>query len=520
MNFLKNWRSLKMDLFYLFLIVYAIIITILLIQKVTSLSKMIKNEKESIDNRKATNQKLQKAYEIIERSSSIVFEWSIGPEAPAKYVSKNISLFGYTPEEFLTNKIDYWDFVYKEDVEKAREIVWGNRNKEIDEYKHMYRIVCKNGDIRWVEEWAILERNENGVAIEEKGILRDITEQIMNEEKIQKLTYNDKLTGLYNRLYYDIAINELFEKKEYPISIIMGDINGLKLTNDAFGHKAGDDLLILAAEIIKNSCRKQDIAARLSGDEFSVIMPGADKSEAELVCEKIRNASSNSSINQMCLSIALGHATTNSEINTMGEVLREAEDVMYRNKLNESRSIRRTIITTLQASLEQKTLETKEHAERIGVISLELGKTLGLSHDQMEELSIASSMHDIGKTGIPDSILSKPGALTEEEWQIMKKHPEIGYHILLSSPTMSKIAEYILSHHERWDGKGYPQGLAQEDIPLISRIIAIADTYDVMLSDRPYRNAVSKEEALDEIIRCSGTQFDPTLVKLFVRLVA
>jgi diguanylate cyclase (GGDEF)-like protein len=342
----------------------------------------------------------------------------------------------------------------------------------------------------------------------------------LSEEKIQKLTYNDKLTGLYNRLYYDIAINEMFDKREYPISIIMGDINGLKLTNDAFGHKSGDDLLILAAEIIKSSCRKQDIAARLSGDEFSIIMPGADKSEAEKVCEKIRCISMNSSINQMCLSIALGHATTTSEIDTMGEILREAEDAMYRNKLNESRSIRSTIITTLQASLEQKTLETKEHAERISIVSMEIGKALGFSHDQMEELSIASSMHDIGKTGIPDAILSKPGSLTSEEWQIMRKHPEIGYHILLSSPTMSKIAEYILAHHERWDGNGYPQGLMHEDIPIISRIIAIADTYDVIMSDRPYRKAVSKEEALDEIIRCSGTQFDPSLVKVFVRLTA
>jgi HD-GYP domain-containing protein (c-di-GMP phosphodiesterase class II) len=199
--------------------------------------------------------------------------------------------------------------------------------------------------------------------------------------------------------------------------------------------------------------------------------------------------------------------------------MREAEDNMYRNKLNESRSIRSTIITTLQASLEEKTLETKEHAERIKVISLKIGEAIGLSRDALDELSIASSMHDIGKIGISDTILSKPGPLTTEEWQVMKKHPEIGYHILLSSPNMSRIAEYILAHHERWDGRGYPQGLKELEIPIISRIISVADSFDVMLSNRPYRKAMPKEEALKEIKRCSGTQFDPNLVEVFLGLM-
>lgn len=508
-----------MNSFFFLIAAYAVVITLLYLRKIDILSNSIGEKINSEEDLKVINQKLLQANEIIEKSSIIVFEWAIGPEAPAKFVTKNISMYGYTPEEFISKQMDYWDFVYKDDIEKTRKLVWDARERNIDEYKHTYRIVCKNGDIRWVEEWVTLERDTNGNAITEKGILRDITEQVEAENKIQHLTYYDKLTGVHNRLYFDLKLNELFDKKEYPISIIMGDINGLKLTNDAFGHKAGDELLTIAAKIIRESCREGDIAARLSGDEFAIILPTGDKKTAQNICNKIREACQNTSINQIQLSIALGSSTTNSEIDTIGEIMREAEDNMYRNKLNESRSIRSTIITTLQASLEEKTLETKEHAERIKVISLRVGDAIGLSRDALDELSIASSMHDIGKIGISDTILSKPGPLTTEEWQVMKKHPEIGYHILLSSPNMSRIAEYILAHHERWDGRGYPQGLKELEIPIISRIISIADSFDVMLSNRPYRKALPIEEALKEIKRCSGTQFDPNLVEVFLGLM-
>lgn len=474
---------------------------------------------EVVVNQMNNTKELQQANEIIEKSSIVVFEWAIGPEAPAKFVTSNISMFGYKPEEFISQQMDYWDFVYKDDIEQTQKTVWEARKQNIDEYKHVYRVNCKNGDIRWVEEWVILERDAEGKPMSEKGIIRDITEQVEAEEKIQQLTYHDKLTGLFNRLYYDQALNYISEKNEHPVSIIIGDMNGLKLTNDAFGHKAGDDLLIQIAGIIQKVCRPKDIAARLSGDEFSIIMPNSGKDEAIKACEKIYQLCSEASNSLIQPSIALGYSTKTSEVQTLGEVIREAEDNMYRNKLNESKSIRSAIIFSLKTTLEKRTLETFEHSERIKKLAIQLGTAAGLAENKLDDLAIASTMHDIGKIGISDPILLKPDKLTPEEWAIIKKHPEIGYHIILSSPNMSNIAEYILAHHERWDGSGYPLGLKGEAIPIISRIIAIADAYDVMLSDRPYKNAMTKEEAQAEMRRCSGTQFDPHLVDIFLKII-
>ncbi len=198
---------------------------------------------------------------------------------------------------------------------------------------------------------------------------------------------------------------------------------------------------------------------------------------------------------------------------------REAEDMMYRDKPIDSRSTRFSIITYFQRALAEKSPETLEHGRRVQDLVAKIGDKLCLSSAEKGELDILAALHDIGQIGMPGDILMKPCYLTSEEWDLMKKHPEIGEGIARAVPNLKNIAEAILSHHEYWNGTGYPRGLNGETIPLHSRILAIADAYDVMTNGRPYKKAISRTEALEEIKRCAGTQFDPELAKLFMDMV-
>lgn len=348
---------------------------------------------------------------------------------------------------------------------------------------------------------------------------RIISEYILRkkfEEKILFLSYHDQLTGLYNRRFMEEEIRRLDTPRQLPVSVIVGDVNGLKLTNDVFGHRAADLLLKKAAEIIKESCRREDIIARWGGDEFVILLPRTDMKAAEEIVRRSKNKCALDSEGPVQVSIALGYATKNKAEENIWQVLKEAEEWMYRHKLLQSKGYRNAVISFLKATLFEKSMETEEHAERLREISLKIAKGLGLSAKQMDELELLAVLHDIGKVAIKESILLKPGPLTEKEWEEMKKHPEIGCRIAQNTPELAFIAEYILCHHERWDGRGYPSGLKGEEIPLLSRILAVADAFDAMTNDRPYRKAISREEALVELERNAGTQFDPEVVSAFI----
>ncbi len=351
-------------------------------------------------------------------------------------------------------------------------------------------------------------------------IITDITERKQSEEKIKYLSFHDKLTGLYNRTFIEEEMLRMDTVQQLPVSLIMGDVNGLKLVNDALGHQEGDRLLITVAEIIKDCCRPQDIIARWGGDEFIILLANCDKQTAARVFDDIKQASLRANDLMIETSISMGLATKESDDQDIDELIREAEDKMYRNKLMESRSARSAFLTSLEKTLWTRSYETEEHCQRVQKITHKIGLRIHLPESEMDNLKLLASLHDIGKIAIPNSILDKPGRLTAEEWDAIKKHPEIGYRIALSSPEMAPIAEAILHHHEHWNGGGYPLGLKGENIPILSRILAIADTYDVMVNGRSYQPAVSPQEVWKELRRCAGTQFDPRLVSKALEVLA
>ena len=338
---------------------------------------------------------------------------------------------------------------------------------------------------------------------------------------ITNLTLHDELTGLYSKAYFDKKIQEMENKGDgLPISLIVGDMNGLKFVNDIFGHQEGDNWLKRMALIIKEACRPDDIIARWGGDEFAVILPQTDRDTALDIRQKIMDACKSIQEADILFSISLGAATKADGEADLFQVLKEAEEQMYKTKLVEGKKVRWDIAETLGKLLQNKVYETREHIARLEHLAREFGQALNLSKAKLNDLVLAVRLHDVGKIGIPQHIVQKRAQLDEAEWIMMKKHVEIGYRIARASGRYAHLADIILCHHEWWNGQGYPQGLKEEEIPLLSRIISILDAFDVMTHHQFYKLAQNADEALAELRLKAGTQFDPALVSSFLKMAA
>jgi len=354
-------------------------------------------------------------------------------------------------------------------------------------------------------------------------VLAEITSNVLTRQKtetnIRYISFHDQLTSLYNRYFLEEEMARIDTARQLPLAVIMADLNGLKLVNDAYGHNIGDEMLKTATNIIRNSCREEDIISRWGGDEFVVLLPQTAAEEARLICKRITEGCQNAYVEGVPVSIALGMASKTSAAKSLVETLREAEDEMYKHKLTESLSTKRVVLATLLNALAEKSFETEEHTKKMQKTAQKIGVKLNLPDNELNRLDLLISLHDVGKINIAEDILTKKGSLTDDECKTIKTHPEIGYRIAMATEEFSHVAEEILTHHERWDGLGYPRRLKGKDIPLLSRITAIADAYELMSHGRPYKKAMSKNKIIAEFRRCSGAHFDPELVEIFLSIL-
>ncbi len=465
-----------------------------------------------ISERKEAEKELKFQAEILDSIGDLVT--ATDPDGKILYVNEaECRKLGKTRDELIGKTTE----VYGEDPEHGalqKEIVettnekgfWRGEVVNYDKDNNPIYLDCRT--------WAM--RDADGAISTLIGIATDITERKQVEERIRYLGYHDQLTGLYNRYYYEVSKEEL--KDISQISVIMTDVNGLKLVNDTYGHETGDQLLKEYARLLKKSFKQSDLFFRWGGDEFIVILKDTKEAKSWDLCNRLIKYCGETFVKDIPLSISVG-ISSKLQGREIDKAVQEAEDMMYKNKLTESKSSKNLIIKTLLQTLSEKSFETKGHIDRMTMVGRQFGIKLGLLPSELSRLEALVLLHDVGKINIDSNILLKEAALTDTEWEEIKKHPEVGYRITRTTEEFAYIAEDILGHHERWDGQGYPQGLAGGDIPYLARLLNIIDSYDVMSNGRPYKKKMTHAEIIEEIKKCSGKQFDPALADEFIEFL-
>ena len=432
------------------------------------------------------------------------------------------------------NPIDF----YILNANKSWEAIMGVKVKDFDGKTALE--VFPNHDKSWIEVFGEVALNGKSTKYEsyspefkkhlstsvyspKKGqfavVVEDITEKKQQENLIKYAQRHDSLTKIPNRLHFDEKLLELDSEINYPLAILMMDINGLKLINDSFGQEAGNEVLKQFAAILRDEQRQEDFIARISGDEFAMLCPGISYDDIIQLNQRLIHKVSLQRINDIEYSIAIGSAIKKTHDQDIFKILTDAENAIHKNKIVYGQGTRSAAIESIFSTLTNKYAYEKTHSQRVAKYSRLIGEHFKLREDELNELELAGRLHDIGKIAINDDIIMKPGKLTSEEWENIKNHTVIGYQILRAADKYSNLAEYAMSHHERIDGNGYPNGLKGNDIPLFARIISVADAYEAMTADRTYRKVLDIKEAIHELKTHAGTQFDATVVDVFIRKV-
>lgn len=368
-----------------------------------------------------------------------------------------------------------------------------------------------------IEDSAAPIFNEQGELIGVVLVFRDVTEKIDQHRKIEYLSFHDPLTGLFNRRFCEEKLVQAQADTQLPVCIIMGDINGLKLTNDVFGHNYGDQLLVNIADVLRSSCRANDTIARWGGDEFVLLLPKTGEEEAKKIAGRIKSEFSRKLVKGLKGSISIGVACKTTDEEPITDVLERAEERMYSEKTLERKTVMEEWVHTLIQTLHQNSEHEKEHSKNVSLLCEQIGKELGISEAERKKVKLAGYLHDIGKIALEPDMLAQSHLLSDEQKAEVRKHPVVGFRLLNTSDNMLEIADAVLAHHEHWDGSGYPKGLKREEIPLFGRIIAVAERFDKISSTPCGQPAAQMAAAIADLKSNAGTRFDPAIVASFLQ---
>lgn len=369
-----------------------------------------------------------------------------------------------------------------------------------------------------------------------------------HRKSIEGLINTDSLTGLYHQKYFRDLFNgsmDFFESTERPVSLLLVDINNFRYYNELHGKGAGDEALKKVAAILKQCVRDRDVVSRYGGDEFAVILPDTTEEQAILAAERIRKT-----VNETWfygeeklpggkLTVSIGISSFPDKAKTRAELIKGVDDALSRAKRVEKSRVEtyHVILKELKADIDREHIDlinslrtlisvinakdnyTYSHTERVVGYCRKIATRLMLNERDARILEYGAYMHDIGKIEIPQYILNKKTPLTVCEWEILKNHPVKGAEIMKTVESLKDVVPLILYHHERYDGSGYPEGLAGDEIPLLARILTVADSYDAMTSKRPYKEAKTFYEAIEELRRCQNSQFDPVIANAFIEIL-
>jgi diguanylate cyclase (GGDEF)-like protein/PAS domain S-box-containing protein len=467
-----------------------------------------------INERKKSEEALKKSESkfrlLAEYASDMIWVFNLQTHKFTYFSPSVHRVLGWSVEEIKES--DYTKTMFKTDAKVAYQRI----NAWIREFKKTRKVnrnwslqlrhYKKDGHLVWIESSINFKENDDGV-IEVIGVSRDISDKKRAEADLLYSNYHDQLTHVYNRRYIEEQLSTIIENSEFPIAIITCDINGLKLTNDVFGHATGDDLLSHTGALLQSFANEHDIVAREGGDEFLMILPHTTKEQAEQRVLRIKEKGSTILVGKVSISLSIGVAVMEHKDDSYDEIYALSEHYLYRNKLVESSTYKEQIIMLLLSNLFEKYPHLQLHSEHVASLSKLLAIELGLDEHDVNEIYIAGKLHDIGKIGFEDSIIHPTQPITETQQFLLQRHSELGFHILKSAQHYGKIADWVLSHHERPDGKGYPRGLKKHQIPLQSHILHVATAMDNVMSKQHYSNTYINT-AIQFLVERKSTMYD------------
>lgn len=397
-------------------------------------------------------------------------------------------------------------------------IVMAMETDQTQELKNHAVLTARGGSVFHLEDSAAPIKNEKGETVGIVLVFRDVSEKKEQRKEIEYLSFHDALTGLYNRRFLEAELLRLDTERNLPISIIMGDVNGLKLTNDIFGHAHGDIFLKKIADVMRRTCRADDIIARWGGDEFVILLPRTTIEQAKQIKNRIKTEFARDGVKVIKGNISLGCDVKTAMDQSIMECLESAEEKMYAVKILERDDFKSTTLDSIITTLQSDSPQEEEHAQRVSQWCHDLGVIMELPHVKIRRLKLAGYFHDIGKIVLHKDLLVENNDHSEEELTEIKKHPIMGYRILNAFDDTMSLADAVLHHHERWDGSGYPKGLKGEEIPFLARVVAVANCYDRLISAQEGEVLGLNQNPLLHLEKMEG-QFDPEIKREFINMI-